>query len=591
VGYRFVARIDVPALDADVLNHAIDEFAAAAGLPCDPLAAEAYFRARRAEAAERTDAAIALYRLAHELEPRHTGIALALLGGLARVAQAATELRAMASRLLDAAQAAGDRATMLRVHHVLASWRLRRNEAEAADRELRRVIELADGSEGTLFRAEVHLLQAHAARNQARLAEAREHAQRSRRLFREAGDRAAALRALMLESALVGGQEAVDLAWQAARGARELGLPSTLATACSSACMALIDAGRLAQAVAHAAEGFAAAVSAGERGIAEQLVEGSALACRLAGWPTTAARALAELDALPGPPCHAAVVSLARGLCHSSRGEWAQAAGHLGLALEQAGTPYLRAYIVPWHIEALMLGGRADEAQAALERTDPSLRPSRDFPTLLLLLRAALAHRRGARHGALELLGEALAQGPAPMWRTWACVDAAWLHAQAGRSDTAAQLLAQIDPALATLPVVVATRARVRHAAGDLHGALALHRQYLAARKEAGWNESFGDLAAEYERQAREGLGPLPPSRFLPSRQSVVGDFGGGSKLHHDSPRRGRYRVCLDTSASKPAMNPAPALEARSGHVDSATRLARTVANSLHRDEPAAAAA
>jgi hypothetical protein len=55
------------------------------------------------------------------------------------------------------------------------------------------------------------------------------------------------------------------------------------------------------------------------------------------------------------------------------------------------------------------------------------------------------------------------------MWRTWACVDAAWLHAQAGRSDAAAQLLAQIDPALATLPVVVATQARVRHAAGPPH--------------------------------------------------------------------------------------------------------------------------
>jgi tetratricopeptide (TPR) repeat protein len=454
---------------ARVLNCAFDESAAAAAVPRDPLAAEAYFRARQAEAAERTDAAITLCRLAHELEPGHTGIALALLRGLARFAHTATELRSMASQLLGAAEAAGDRATMLRVHRVLAFWRLRRNEAEASERELRRVIELADGSEGTLFWADVHLLQAHAARNQARLAEAREHAERSRRLYREAGDRARALRALMLASGLVGGQQAVDLAGEAARGARELGLPFTLATACNSACMALIDAGRLAQAVAHAAEGFAAAVSAGERGIAEHLVAGSALACRLGGWPTTAAHALAELDTLPGPPCHVALVSMARGLCHSGQGEWAQAAGHLGHALEHAGTPYLHAYILPWHIEALMLSGRADEAQAALERTDASLRPSRDFPTLLLLLRAALAHLRGAPDRALELLDEALAQDPASMWRTWACVDAAWLHAQAGRSDAAAQLLAQIDPALATLPVVVATQARVRHAAGPPH--------------------------------------------------------------------------------------------------------------------------
>lgn len=502
---------------ARVLNCAFDRTTAAA-VPHDPLAAEAYFRARQAEAAERADAATTLYRLAHELEPAHTGIALGLLRGLARIGDTATELRSMSSRLLGAAEAAGDRATMRRVHLVLAFWRLRRNEAEACERELHRVIELADGDEGPLFRADVHLLQARAARNRARLVEAREHAERSRRLFRDAGDRAAALRASMLASGLVRGPRAVDLAWEAARGARALGLPFTLAKACNSACMALIDAGRLAQALAHAAEGFAAAVSAGERGMAEQLVEGSALACRLAGWPTTAARALAELDALPGSPCDAAVVSLARGLCHGGRGEWARAAGHLGHALEHAGTPYLHASIVPWHIEALMLGGRTDAAQAALERTDPSLRPSHDFPTLLLLLRAALAHLRGAPHRALELLGEALAQEPAPMWRTWACVDAAWLHAQAGQSDTAAQLLAQIDPTLATLPVVVATQARVRHAAGDVHGALALHRQYLAARREPGWNAYFDTLGAEYERQSRGKIEPLPTTAMLPSR-------------------------------------------------------------------------
>lgn len=503
---------------ARVLNCAFDETAAAAAVPRDPLAAEAYFRARQAEAAEHTDAAIALYRLAHELEPGHTGIALALLRALARFGDAANELRSMASRLRGDAEAAGDRATMLRVHRVLALWRLRRDEAEASERELRRVMELADGSEGTLFWAEVHLMQAHAARNRARLAEAREYAERSRRLFGDAGDRAAALRALMLEAGLVSGQAAVDVALVATRGARELGLPFTLATACHSACMALINAGRLAQAVAHAAEGFAAAVSAGGRGTAEQLVEGSALACRLAGWPTTSARALAELDALPGPLGHAGVVSLARGLCHSARGEWAEAASHLGHALSRAGTPFMCSYIKPWYIEALMLSGRLDEAATALDRTDPSLRPSHDFQPLLLLLHATLAHLRSEPLRALELLEEVLEQEPSPMWRTWACVDAAWLHAEAGRCDVAAQLLARIEPALQTLPVVIATQARVRHAAGDAHGALALHRQYVAARKEPGPNAHFESLGAEYERQSREGIEPLPLARLLPSR-------------------------------------------------------------------------
>jgi DNA-binding winged helix-turn-helix (wHTH) protein/tetratricopeptide (TPR) repeat protein len=531
IGRKVAAGSVIESLPADLavgmakvlgrlLGRTGDFTVAAVSLPQDPLAAEAYFRGRQADAAERTEAAINLYRLAHDLEPRHTAIALALLRQLARfgVGDTSAELRSMATELLDSAALAGDRATMVRVHHILAYWRLRRNEPEESEVELSRVIELADGHEGTMFWANVRLLLAFAARNRTRIAEAREQAAHSRRLFRDAGDRAGHLRALMLESGLVSGPEAVELALEAAQGARQLDLPFTLASACNSACMALIDAGRLVEALSHAAEGFAAAVSAGEKGMAEQLVEGSALVCRLAGWPATAAHALADLDALGSPDCYEAIVSLARGLCHGSRGDWSQAAHFLASALENAGTTYVHAYILPWHAEALMFSGRADEAQAAVDAADPALRPSHDFPVHLLLMRAALAHRRGEHETALALLGEALALGPAPMWHAWACVDAAWLNAEAGRSTEAARLLAQIEGPPATLPVVIATQARVRHAAGDVHGALALHRQYVVARKEPSWNDYFGGLGAEYEQQSHAGIRALPRTPFLPSR-------------------------------------------------------------------------
>jgi tetratricopeptide (TPR) repeat protein len=133
-------------------------------------------------------------------------------------------------------------------------------------------------------------------------------------------------------------------------------------------------------------------------------------------------------------------------------------------------------------------------------------------------MRATLAHRRGEPEAALVLLSEALARDPAPMWHAWACVDAAWLNAEAGRSAEAARLLAQIEGTPATLPVVIAAQARVRHAAGDVQGALALHRQYVAARKEPGWNLYFNDLGQEYEEQSHAGLRPLPRTPFLPSR-------------------------------------------------------------------------
>lgn len=500
-----------------LLGCTVDYAAAAAALPQDPLAAEAYFRGRQAEADQRHKAALHLYRLAHDLEPGHTAIALGLLRQLARLADASAEVRSLADELLAAAEAANDRATMVRVHHVVAGWHVRHCRQEATA-ELNRLVELSDGREGAMFWADVHLFFAMVAQRHSDYDEARERLARSRRLCRDAGLRARLLSLLAYESGLLGPREGVELALEAARGARELGLPATLAGACNNACMALIELGRLVEAVAHAAEGFAAAVSVGDRPLADQLVECSAFACRLAGWPAVAARALADLDALAGPPYRPAFVSLARGFCHASRGDWSQAASCIGRAIEGAQISDLYAYILPWHAEALMFSGKPDEAQAAIDRTDPALRRGHDFAVHLLLMRAALAHRRDEHETALTLLGEALARGPAPMWHAWACVDAAWLNAEAGRSAEAAHLLAQIDAPVATLPVVIAAKARVSHAAGDVRGALALHRQYVAVRKEPGWNDYFSGLGAEYEQQSHDGIRPLPRAPFLPSR-------------------------------------------------------------------------
>jgi hypothetical protein len=162
--------------------------------------------------------------------------------------------------------------------------------------------------------------------------------------------------------------------------------------------------------------------------------------------------------------------------------------------------------------------GREDEAQDLIARADLSSGTTYEHVTHLLLVRAALAHRRGARAEALGLLGQVLARGPAPLWHAWATVDAAWLNAEAGRSAAAARLLEVLAPPLATLPVVIATRARVRHAAGDVRGALTLHREYVAARRKPGWSEYFRSLGADDGAHAHGKRGPVPATPFLPSR-------------------------------------------------------------------------
>lgn len=501
-----------------VLGCAVDYAAAAAALPRDPLAAEAYFRGRQALGDQRLQRALHLFALAHDLEPSHTATGLRLLQRLASSNEADVEARSLAAELIRAAEAASDRETVVRVHVSMAYGQLTRHRPEEAAQSLARAMELTDGREGALFWCDVHQLLAIVAHTRSRHEEAREHLALSRRFCLDSGNRDRLLWLMQYESGLVEPHEAVELALKAARGARQLGLLLTVPAACHCASQSLASLGRLAEAVSHAAEGFAVAVSIRSRWLADSLAESCAFACRLAGWPSVCTRTLADLDAWAGPPHHEHYVSLARGFCHGSRGEWAQAVGFTARALECAPFAALRTYVLPWHAEALMFSGRIDEALALVEGADPSAQVTIEQRVLLLLMRAALAHRRGQGETALALLGDALALQPAAMWHTWACVDAAWLHAEAGRITEAGRLLAQIGADVASLPVVTATRARLRYAAGDVKGALALHRRYVADRKEPGWNAYFNDLDREYERQTKDGMGTLAPTPFLPSR-------------------------------------------------------------------------
>jgi len=494
--------------------------------PQDPLALEAYVRGRQAQSEQRSAVAINLYRLSLELEPGHTPVALELLSLLARTTTGATvEIPVMAAELLAKARAADDRRTMVNVHLALAHWRACHHEPVASEEEVRRALELSDGSEGSMFWAEIHARLAVAAFGQGRQDDARTHAEQAHTLFEHAGDRVRLMSVMLIESGIcITGAEyerAVELTLAVAREARQLSLIRTVGNACNNACMGLIGLGRIDEAIAHAAEGFACGVSVPDRSLMDQLAETAAFACRLAGRPAVAGRVLAELDALPGEPYSEGIVSLARALHHACRGEWQQAVHHARWAFEDArSTRHWRfaAYAFPWYIETLVLNGSLDEAQAQLDVTDTAMLHTSERGVQLFLVRAALEHRRGDRRAALDFLQQALDVEPAPLWRAWACTDAAWLHAEDGRFEEAARLLGGLDGPLARLPLVIATRARVRHASGDVHGAAALHRLYVEAREEPSWHDYFKQLGAAYERRAAGSDEQLPLAPFLPSR-------------------------------------------------------------------------
>lgn len=506
---------------------AANDLVAALDLPEDPLAAEAYVRGRQAALEQRAAAAINLFRLSLELEPGHICVALELLVLLARTTTGATvEIPAMAADLLERAQRSGDRRTMVNVHLALAHWRACSHDPVASEREVRRALELSDGSEGPLLWGDVHGKLAVAAFGQGRQAEALEHVAKARALLEQGGDRVKLLAAMLVESGILqmaGDCEGTaELALRVAREARQLSLIRLLSYACNNACVGLIGLGRIDEAVALAAEGFACGVSVPDRTSTDQLAETVAFACRLAGRPSIAGRVLAELDALPGQPYSEGIVAFARALHHACRGDWPQAAAHARRAFEDAmGTHHTRfaAYAFPWYIEALLMSGCLDEAQAEIDRTDAEMLCTCERGVHLFLVRGALAHRRGERQGALDWLNRALQTQPSPLWRAWACADAAWLHAEDGRVDEGARLLAGLDGPLAGLPLVVAARARVGHASGDTRGAAALHRQYADARQEPAWHDYFERLGAAYVRHAGGcAEEPPPPIPFLPSR-------------------------------------------------------------------------
>ena len=508
------------------LGVATGNLGAALDLPRDPLAAEAYVRGRQAALEQRSDVATNLYRLSLELEPENTSVALELLVLLARTTTGATvEIPAMAADLLSRARAAADRRTMMKVHLVLAHWRACHLEPAQSEEEVRRALELSDGSEGEMFWADIHARLAVAAYGQGRQRDASEHVAKARALFEQGGDRVRLMATLTVETGILitagENERAAELALGVVQEARQFGLLRTLCHASNNASMALIGLGRVDEAVVHAAEGFACAVSVPDRTSMDQLAETAAFACRLTSRPAVAGRVLAELDALPGAPYSPGVVALARGLYHACRGDWQRAARDARCAFEDAmGTQHTRfaAYAFPWYVEALVLSGSLDEAQAELDVTDSDMLETCEQGLHVLLIRAVLAHHRGERQAALHWLERAQSVEPAPLWRAWACADAAWLHAEEGRFEEGARLLEGLDGPLARLPLVIAARARVRHASGDVQGSVALHQQYVAARQEPGWHDYFAQLGAAYARCGAGAAERLPAIPFLPSR-------------------------------------------------------------------------
>jgi DNA-binding winged helix-turn-helix (wHTH) protein/tetratricopeptide (TPR) repeat protein len=493
----------------------------------DTLAAEAYARGLQAAAEQRWMPALNLLRMALVLEPGHPAVQLELLRALAPTATDDAEIKMLATELLARAGRYNDACAAAQVHQAVGRFHLHRKTFDLAEFHLQRALELADRQESLDWTALTLMLRTSAALQQSRFADAREHFGQARELCEHSGNRILALAVLNLEACMAHGEgrheRFVQLSCEGARMARTLRAHRYLCDACGNASLGLAEMGRLGEAAAYGAEGFTVALALGDRWSIDAHAANASLISRLAGTPQVSARLLTALEEVQAPVNWLEAVWRARGFHAACSGDAAEAARCFAAALElarAAAVPEQEQDVLPWFIEALILTDRLEEAQAEISQAKRL--GDQGYPALLfhlLLLQALLAHRQGRPDSALEFLEQALAEPSAPLWRAWAGADAAWLLAEAGDAAAAGARLAQIDPSLAELPVVLAAQARVLHAAGDFAAAYRTHQRCLSARGALAGNEYIARLNEAYTGHAQGTISAvLPRVPVLPSR-------------------------------------------------------------------------
>ena len=443
----------------------------------DTMAAEAYARGLQMMAEQRWVPALKLFRMALDLEPGHQPVQLELLRALAPTATDDTEVETLAAELLANAERDGDPVAAARVHQAVGRFHVSRNAFGPANFHLQLALQLADGRESLDWTAQTLLVMCTMFFHQRRFADAREHRERANELCERSGNRVLALSALNMAACLAAAdrqyERLLQLSTDVARRARALRAHRFMCNASGNASVGLAELGRLTEAAAYAEEGFAAALAVGERSMIDRHAAGTCWIYRLAGVPLASARLLAILEAVQTPVHQREAVWRAHGHHAASIGDSREAARCFVAAVKlarEAGYVEQEQQSLPWLIEALILGDRLDDARAEIRCAGRLVAEgNQELQVHLLLLRALLAHRQEQPGVALGFLEQVLEAKPAPLWRTWACADAAWLLAEGDDVAGATAWLARIDPPLATLPVALAAQARVLQAAHTGH--------------------------------------------------------------------------------------------------------------------------
>lgn len=490
--------------------------------PVSYLAIEAFARGLQASAEQKWSQAANLFKTVLELAPANAAAEFELLRALANKGD--LEGKRIARRLLVRAENECDWSLAARVHQAMGHLHLHHGALVPAAFRAEKALRLAAGQESLDWTAQTLLLQASISVRQRDFDAASRSIERVHELCERSGNRLFPLGALNMQAVIAGLRgdltEAVQLFTEVANRSRQLQAQRYVADACANAAKGLALLGQLGGATGYGEESFALAVANGDWASAARTASTLCLIYRLARTRRACERTVTALENLDMPVLADDAVWQARGHDAACAGDHVTAAQCFSqaTALQRKSNDSMREHDTwPWLITALVQCGRIDEAHAELCLA--SSNGHADDPDLSVQIKhchALIAHATGDAAQALQILEQIVHMEVAPLWRAFACIDVAWILAEAGRGDEAQALLASLEPMLRRHPLTLAATARALHAKGDFAGAHLAHVEHMSMMPAPMDGDYFASLGPIYAG-LRTGEA-LPPVPFLPSR-------------------------------------------------------------------------
>jgi|GEM_PF-1541834 len=499
----------------------------------DPLAGPVLARAMQAVGEQKWNAAVNLLQVVLDIEPDSLVIRMEHLAALAALGD--RRALPLGERLLADPRVAADALLAARVHQALGVACNNLRESSRAVEHLDETLRLAAGHEQQEWVTVTLLQRSSIAIGQLDFGMADALLDRALRLIARSGNQVHRL-GWMVNAALICAKRgemlrAMQLGRDAVALSSEHRLNSYFALTSLNLAHVCFGLGLIHLATRHAEDAFAMASALAERFRMASSADTLCLLYRERRAPQEIERVLRALDAV-----QVDLPQAARGYSSMARGHHAAATGRHGdaarcfaeaIELSKELSDWLTVHeSTPWLVAALVQAGQAAQALSACEQAEalPQAVQDADLQASLMHCKALVDHAAGDAPAALRRLHLAIAAAPMGMWRTHACLDAAWLHLEAGDADAARALLRDLGTWVDEHPAAMAVEARLRFAQAQYREADEAHRRHAGSVQSA-LPAYFAELGRRYAEAAREvstqeptQVPPLPQAPCLPTR-------------------------------------------------------------------------